>query len=105
MRYEDGTDPWAEIEAEEDERRERQQAADAEMAGGAAYSAAAARAEQRGACVHWSSVGYSGGPRSAQQEGLQVGQVRCTDGCGRVFAGNDEWLAAMDAAVLGGDRR
>jgi hypothetical protein len=99
-RYED-TDSGMELEAELEELQARREDADAEMAAGAAYGNAAARAERRGACVHWSSVGYSGGLRSAQQEGLEIGQVRCTDKCGRVFASDDEWQAAMDRAVLG----
>lgn len=94
-------DPWAEIEAEEEERLNRQADADAEMARMEAYGNAMARAQRAGRCTHGSAQGYSGGPRSAQQEGLEPGQLRCAAGCGAVFASDDAWLAAMDKAVLG----
>jgi hypothetical protein len=100
--YGGDTDPRAEIEAEEAERLERQQDADQEMAEMTRAGDAAAAAERRGICTHGSSVGYRGGPRSAQQEGLKPSQVRCTkgtSGCAAVFESDEAWHTAMDKAI------
>jgi hypothetical protein len=96
------TDHWAEVEAAEDERRDRAAAADAEMAAGARLGNAIGRAERAGICTHGSAVGYSGGERRAEQEGLKIGQLRCTKGtggCTAVFGSDEEWYIAMDQAV------
>lgn len=88
-------DPWAEHEAMETARMD----ADLEMAEMAAAGNAVAVARRAGRCPHMSSQGYSGGPRSVQQEGLKRGQVRCTDKCGRVFGSDEEWYEAMEEAM------
>jgi hypothetical protein len=88
-------DPWAEQEAGELAGFD----ADLEMGELAAAGDAVAAARRAGRCPHQSSVGYSGGQRSAQQEGMKRGQVRCTDGCGRTFGADDEWWAAMEEAM------
>ena len=66
------------------------------------YASAARRAENvraAGECPHLSTVGYVGRVFYPAQEGLTPGQVRCTDGCGRVFASDEEWLEAMTEAM------
>ena len=90
-------DPWADVEAMETARMD----VDLEMAEMAAAGDATAAARRAGRCPHMSSVGYSGGPHRAEQEGMKRGQVRCTDKCGQTFGSNDEWYAAMDAAMEG----
>lgn len=87
-------DPWAEMEAMEDERRD----ADREMAEMAAVGNAMARARARGVCQHTSIVGYLPTPVYPEQEGLAPGQSRCTEGCGATFDSDDEWFYAMEAA-------
>ena len=61
-------------------------------------------ARKAGRCCHQSAQGYRGGPRSAQQEGLTPGQLRCTDGggfgCGAIFASDDDWADAMEEAIF-----
>jgi hypothetical protein len=96
------TDHWAEVEAEEDERRERQHDAADEMAEGARIGNAIARAERRGICTHGSAVSYRKPPAHPEQEGLKPGQLRCTKGtggCTRVFDSDADWYRAMDDAV------
>ena len=88
-------DPWAEHEAMETERMD----ADLEMAELAAAGNAVAAARRADRCPHQSSVGYSGGPRSVQQEGMKRGQVRCTDKCGQTFGSDEEWYEAMEEAI------
>lgn len=94
-------DPGVEQEALELERLD----VDLEMAELAAAGDAVAAARKAGRCPHQGAAGYSGGPRSAQQEGLKIGQLRCIDdgrmGCGQVFGSDEEWYAAMDAAMYG----
>jgi hypothetical protein len=94
-------DPWAEEEAAETARFD----ADLEMAEMNRAGDALHAAMSRGVCCHTSAQGYSGGPRSAAQEGLRAGEVRCAvpNGCGRVFADDEAWLDAMDAAICGDD--
>jgi hypothetical protein len=89
------TDPWMEQEALEAERLD----ADMEMAEMAAVGNAIARARRAGRCAHQSSVGYLPKPVYPEQEGLKPGQSRCTEGCGRVFDSDEDWYAAMDAAI------
>jgi len=91
------TDPWMEIEALETERWE----ADMEQAEMVRAGNAIARARKAGICCHTSAVGYLASPVYPEQEGLRPGQSRCTEGCGRVFGSDQEWYAAMDAAVSG----
>jgi hypothetical protein len=96
----DGDGGAADDEALENQRHD----ADIEQYEMELAGAAIAAAERRGVCTHGSAVGYRGGPRSAQQQGLRPGQLRCTKGtggCSRVFADDDDWFAAMDAAVNG----
>lgn len=92
-------DPWAEEEAAQNVRWD----ADLEMADMAAAGDAIAAARKAGRCAHQSAVGYApkGHRHYPEQEGLKRGQVRCTDGCGRVFASDEDWYAAMDEAVAG----
>lgn len=93
MRYDE--DPWADVEALETERRD----ADIEMAEMAQAGNAIHAARKRGVCCHQGTVGYSSKPCYAEQEGLKPGQMRCTDGCQRVFESDEDWYAAMDEAV------
>lgn len=97
MRNRWGEDPWMEHEAMETERMD----ADMEMAEMAAAGDAVYAARKAGRCPHQGAVGYGGGPRSAQQEGLKIGQLRCTDKCGRVFGSDEEWYEAMEEAMYG----
>lgn len=91
------TDPWADVEALETQRFD----ADLEMAEMARQGNAIAAARKAGRCAHQSAVGYRNPPVYPEQAGLKPGQSRCTDGCGTVFASDDDWYAAMDAAVNG----
>jgi hypothetical protein len=96
------TDHWAEVEAEIEEIADRRAAADAEMAEMTRQGNAIGRAERAGICTHGSAVGYGGGPRRPEQEGLKIGQLRCTKGtggCTAVFGSDEEWYIAMDQAV------
>jgi hypothetical protein len=55
---------------------------------------------QRGICTHGSTVGYVGKVIYPEQEGLEPGQSRCTEGaggCERVFDSDEEWVAAREA--------
>ena len=87
----DGHGPGADDEALETQRLD----ADLEQAQMERAGNAIARARRAGRCPHQSAQGYSGGPRSAQQEGLKPGQLRCTDTCGAVFGSDEEWYTAM----------
>ena len=60
---------------------------------------AIARQEAKGVCCHQGVVGYLAEPVYPEQIGLSPGQVRCTDGCGAVFASEDDWFAAMGYAL------
>lgn len=99
--YRDDEDPWMEQEAAELASVD----ADLEMAELAAAGDAVSRARKAGRCPHQGAAGYSGGPRSAQQEGLKIGQLRCIDdgqmGCGQIFESDEDWYAAMDEAMYG----
>lgn len=86
-----------EMEAVAEQRRD----ADAEMAGWAAAGRAVDRARAEGRCPHLSAVGYLPEPVYEAQHGLKPGESRCTDGCGRVFASDEDWYAAMDGALYG----
>lgn len=97
-------DPWAEEEAAQAERMDAAMAADEEIAEMEAAGNAIAAARRAGKCAHQGAVGYSGGERTAQQEGLKPGQLRCNDGgkgCGRVFGSDEGWYEAMDEAMYG----
>jgi hypothetical protein len=54
-----------------------------------------AAARKRGICTHQSAVGYLPTPVYPEQEGLKPGQLRCTEGCGRVFDSDEEWYDAL----------
>jgi hypothetical protein len=88
------------LEAWSEARRE----ADAEQAELEAAGVAIARARARGVCTHGSVVGYRNPPFYPEQEGLQPGQLRCTDGCGAVFDSDEAWSLAMDEAIRTGVR-
>jgi hypothetical protein len=90
-------DPWADVEAQESERFD----ADIQMAEMAAVGNAIARARKAGRCAHQGAVSYRAEPCYPEQEGLRPGQSRCTDGCKAVFGSDDDWYAAMDAALDG----
>lgn len=77
------------------------QDADLEMAAYAREARAMEAARARGVCQHQSSVGVpeSGRIFYPEQEGLVRPQVRCTEGCGTVFADDDEWVLAMQSAA------
>jgi hypothetical protein len=88
-------DPWADMEALEQERLD----ADMLQAEMVRHGNAIARARAAGRCTHGSAVGYRDPPVYPEQEGLRPGQSRCTEQCGRVFASDQEWHEAMEAAV------
>lgn len=69
--------------------------ADLEMAELTAAGDAAAAARAAGRCAHGSAVGYLPVPVYPEQVDLKPGQLRCTEGCQRVFADDDEWYGAM----------
>lgn len=48
----------------------------------------------QGICIHGSAVGFSGEVHYPEQEGLKIGQLRCTDGCGTIFNDDEEWYEA-----------
>ena len=75
------------------------QDADFEMAEARNVGNAIARQEAKGVCCHQGVVGYLAEPVYPEQIGLSPGQVRCTDGCGAVFASEDDWFAAMGYAL------
>ncbi len=85
-----------EMEAIEQERWD----ADLEMAEMSRVGRAIDRARAAGVCCHQGVVGYVAGKVFyPEQVGLEPGQSRCTDGCGRVFTSDDDWQAAMSAAI------
>lgn len=84
-----------ELEALENERFE----ADSVMAEMALAGNVIARTRKAGRCAHQGAAGYMPGATRPQQAGLKPGQSRCTDGCGAVFASDQDWYDAMDAAV------
>ena len=53
-----------------------------------------AQARKAGHCTHQSVVGYRQPIFYPEQEGLKPGQMRCTEGCGRVFEDDDDWYYA-----------
>ena len=75
------------------------QDSDIEAAEMAEAGNAIAAAQARGVCCHMSAVGYRSVPVYTEQEGLKPGQMRCTDGCGEVFADEEDWNAAMNYAM------
>lgn len=75
------------------------QDADVEMAEARQIGAAIARQRAKGVCCHLSAVGYLAEPVYPEQIGLKPGQLRCTDGCGEVFASDEDWWAAMGYAA------
>ena len=74
---------------------------DQEMADMDAVGDAIARVRRTGRCLHLSAVGYNPKPHRPEQEGLKPGELRCTEGCGRVFTSDDDWYVGMDDAVEG----
>ena len=90
-------DPWAEVEAMEQERLD----ADLEQAEMYRQGAALEAARKAGRCCHQGAVGYIGQVVYPEQEGLEPGQLRCTDGCGQVFASDEDWWQAMHDAIEG----
>ncbi|SEU46760.1 hypothetical protein [Nonomuraea wenchangensis] len=89
-------DYGTEMEAIEDERRN----ADLEQAQMEREGNRLAALRRRGICTHGSVVGYVGKVIYPEQEGLQPGQSRCTEGtggCKRIFNSDAEWYAAQDA--------
>lgn len=95
MIYDDyGTD----VEAIEDQRRD----ADMQMAEMQRVGNAIDAARKAGHCTHQSVVGYAGQVYYPEQEGLQPGQVACTEhvnGCKAVFESDDAWFEAMKNAI------
>ncbi|WP_331738805.1 hypothetical protein [Embleya sp. NBC_00896] len=76
--------------------REQRRDVDLEMAAMTAVGDRMAELRRAGVCTHGSAQGYRedlGDPE------LRPGQVRCTDTCGRIFASDDDWYAAIDAAL------
>lgn len=56
-------------------------------------------ARRRGNCTHQSTVGYRVPAIYPEQEGLNPGESRCTDGCERVFFSDEDWVQAMEEAL------
>lgn len=67
--------------------------ADIEQAAWEALGARIHALQQDGVCIHGSAIGAGGDPD------LIGGQLRCTDGCGRVFGSEEEWLDALAEAT------
>lgn len=84
-----------EMEALESERLD----ADLQMAEMAAVGRQIDRVRAEGGCAHTSAVGYLPVPVYPEQVGLEPGQLRCTEGCNRVFADDEDWMGWMDAAL------
>ncbi|MFF7250502.1 hypothetical protein ACFZBU_42305 [Embleya sp. NPDC008237] len=81
-----------ELEAIHEQRR----GVDLEMAAMAAVGDRMAELKHAGVCPHGSAQGFRedlGDPE------LRPGQLRCTDTCRRIFNSDDDWYAAMDAAL------
>jgi hypothetical protein len=92
-----GDDPGADFEALQDERYE----ADCQQYEMEQVGRAIRRAEKAGRCCHGSVVGYLSPPIYPEQKGLNPGECKCTAGCGQVFTSDQDWHAAMDAAIAG----
>ncbi|MFI1584747.1 hypothetical protein [Embleya sp. NPDC020630] len=73
--------------------REQRLDVDLEMAAMTAVGDRIAELRRAGICTHGSTQGHRADPD------LRPGQLRCTDTCKRVFASDEEWHAAMDAAL------
>lgn len=71
------------------------QDADIEMAELEAAGARIAQWRRSGGCAHQGAVSYRNPPVYPEQEGLEPGQLRCTDGCGMVFADDEAWSDAV----------
>jgi hypothetical protein len=56
--------------------------------------------EDAGYCAHLSAVGYLPTPAYEEQRCLRPGQLRCTGGCGTLFASDEAWYAALNEAEL-----
>jgi hypothetical protein len=91
MRYEDESSA-DEHEAIKGEQAEVDQEAAAMHAAADVWHAV----RDRGYCNHGSAVGYRRPAVYPEQEGLAVGQLRCTAGCGTVFESDAAWCAALD---------
>jgi hypothetical protein len=72
------------------------QDADLEMAEMTLYAARIGAARYAGRCPHQGAAG-AGNPTHGA--GLTGDQLRCTDGCRRVFADDDAWQAAIEEAL------
>lgn len=73
--------------------------ADIEQAEWQALGASIGRLRARGVCLHLSAIAYRSPALYPEQVGLLPGQVRCTDGCGTVFASDAAWDEAMRDAL------
>lgn len=93
MSYDD--DYGYEAEAIADARAD----ADREQARMEAIGARFAAAEAAGTCTHGRAYGYRVPVFYPEQEGLQPGELRCAEGCGRVFASDADWVGAIHDAI------
>lgn len=84
------TDWGMEQEALDTERLD----ADMQQAGWEREGRAAHAARRAGRCCHSSIVSYRDPPFYPEQAGLAPGQSKCTEGCGRVFASDEDWHRA-----------
>lgn len=75
------------------------QDADIEQAEFEAEGNRIAALRRRGVCTHDSGVSYRDPAVYPEQEGLKPGQLRCTDGCGRVFNSEADWHDARNEAL------
>jgi hypothetical protein len=73
--------------------------ADLEMAQMAEVGEQMRSQQARGICQHNSAVRYTPTIFYPEQIGLKPGQLRCTDGCGEVFADDEDWDRAMESAL------
>ncbi|GGX55953.1 hypothetical protein [Streptomyces chartreusis] len=89
MFYEDETTADA-LQAD----REAQMDVDLIMAEMEATARRLAAHEEAGFCTHQMAVGCIPEPVYQEQIGLEPGQLRCTAGCGTVFASEQAWDAA-----------
>ena len=69
------------------------QDADIEMARMSEMAHRVATLRKRGICCHTSSLGFSGTVHYPAQETMRIGQVLCTDLCGRLFDSDEEMYA------------
>lgn len=72
------------------------QDADLELAELAQAAAGISAARRRGECPHQGAAG-KGNPTHGH--GLTDDQLRCTDGCGRVFASQQAWETAINEVL------